>query len=171
MRHLILVAALFALACTPSRPMEKVPQPPAITAVDDGAPRAPLQVRWNVLSDAGGRLKVEAVIERRSALRSPVTVMVEVPAGLQLVSGQTTLEVPADAPAGASSLALEFSYTSTPLADLVLVADLAGARMGVHAVASYRFGRPEPTQARPAPTGPSLQVGGRDLGPSIPLGK
>jgi hypothetical protein len=169
MRSIVLSAAVLVAGCTPSRPLEKASPPAAEIAADDAAPRAPLLVRWQLVSDANGSLKVEAVLERRVTLRTPVTVQIEVPAGLQLVSGQTALEIPAGAAPGSTSLPLEFRYAGTPPDDLRLVADSAGAKLGVHAVASYRFGRPEPAQARPTPSGPSLKAGGLDLGPSVQI--
>jgi len=173
MRHLVLLASLLAGGCALDGRNDKpaaLPSPaPIVTA--DNAPKAPVRIRWRVLSDQGGRLKIEAVLERLVPLRVPVTVRVEVPPGLQLLSGATSFEIPADAPPGETSMPLEFSYADVPPTDLKVVADAFGYSMGVHAADTYRFGRPEPQPVRPQPSGPNIKVGNTDLGPAIQIDK
>jgi hypothetical protein len=170
MRHLALLASLLSAGCALDARGGKIPiSPPPGIAVADGAPKAPLHIRWRVLSDEDGRLQIEAILERRVRLDAPIGVRVEVPSGLRLVSGQTSFQVPAQMQPGETKVLFEFSHAGPPPEDLKVVADSTGASMGVHASDSYRFGRPEPKSPRPRPEGPSIVVGDKDLGPAIPL--
>ena len=142
-------------------------------ATETAAPEIPVRVRWNVISDAGGRLLVDAVVVRRAPLRFPVSVRVRVPAGLTWVSGPTRFEVPADGQTGESMTRLEFSYRGAPPAgDLELVGDAGdpGAGVGIHAADAYRFGRTVDVK-KPAPSGPDVKIGDKNLGPAVPIGK
>ncbi len=174
MKPTILLACLLtATACSSNGPSPKVAvaRDVARTGSGEGAPETPLQVRWQVLSDAGGRLSIAAVVERKAMLSSPIDVHVEVPTGLQLMSGQTSFLLPPNVQPGETTTTFEFSYAAAPAGDLKLVADLSGGAMGVHATDTYRFGRPEPQPVRPQPTGPSIKLGDTDLGPAIQIDK
>ena len=167
----ILACLLAATACSSNGPSPKiaVARDVARAGSGEGAPEAPLQLRWQVLSDAGGRLSIAAVVVRKAVLDSPIDVHVEVPAGLHLVSGQTSFQLPPNAQPGETTTTFEFTYATVPAGDLKLVADLSGGAMGVHATDTYRFGRPEPQPVRPQPTGPSIKIGDTDLGPAIQI--
>lgn len=163
----ILVLSLVA-ACAAAAP-EATGAPPAAT--ETAAPEIPVRVRWNVVSDAGGRLVVDAVVMRRASLRFPVSVRVVVPAGLTWMSGPTRFVVPADGRTGESMTRLEFSYRGAPPAgDLELVGDAGEPGVGLHATDAYRFGRTVDVK-RPAPSGPAVKIGDKDLGPAVPIGK
>jgi hypothetical protein len=128
-------------------------------------------VRWAPISDSGGRLRLEGHIELKALLAAPVNVHVEIPRGLELVSGETAFQIPADTTPGDVVRAFEFAYQEAPVEDLKLVADLSGGTFGVHAADAYRFGRHEPQPVRPQPTGPSIKLGDTDLGPAIQIDK
>jgi hypothetical protein len=133
------------------------------------APQTPLRVRWKVLSDSGGRLVADAVVERRAQLRFPVEVRLSLPEQLTLVSGTAPFVVPADGQTGELVRRFEFAYTgSPPPGDLMLIADARDTGLGIHATDSYRFGRHSETK-KPQTTGPGIFYGDKDLGPAIPL--
>lgn len=155
-------------ACAAAAP-EATGAPQAAT--ETAAPEFPVRVRWNVVSDAGGRLVVDAVVGRRAPLRFPVSVRVVIPAGLTLMSGPTRFEIPADGRTGESMTRLEFSYRGAPPAgDLQLIGDAGETGAGMHATDAYRFGRTVDVK-RPAPSGPDVKIGDKDLGPAVPIGK
>jgi hypothetical protein len=163
---------LLVTACTTNSSAANRATPPpeaSTTAVEPDAARAPLLVRWQVLSDTGGTLRVSAVVTRKAKFRVPIDVQVNVPEGLRLVSGETSFQLGADLQPGETVAALEFTYTTIPQGDLQLVASASGPGMGVRAADAYRFGRPEPVPPRPQATGPAVKVGNVNLGPSIPL--
>jgi hypothetical protein len=54
-----------------------------------------------------------------------------------------------------------------PADDLVLEVDAAGPGFGFYAEDAYRFGRPGKTMAPLDAEGPSLKIGGVDLGSSV----
>ncbi|SRR6266849_3894410 len=139
-------------------------------AASNAAPQTPMRVRWNVLSDHNGHLAIEAIVERRASLSFPVSVRVEIPPGLSLVSGLLQFEVPADGQTGESATRLEFTYSgAAPTGDLMIIADAHAPGVGIHATDVYRFGRIEPAQVRPQPSGPNIKVGDKDLGPAIQI--
>ncbi len=166
---LLTIAASLAAACAAAAPGPA--DDGTARAADNAAPELPLRVRWRVISDAGGRLVVDAIVVRRAQLRFPVSVRVQVPAGLTLVSGPPAFVVPADGRTGESVTRLELSYHGAPPAgDLELVGDAVGTGVGIHATDAYRFGRNVEVK-RPAPAGPSVKIGDKDLGPAVPIGR
>lgn len=58
-----------------------------------------------------------------------------------------------------------------PADDLVVIADVRGVASGVHAVAHYRFGRPEPRQPELPRSAPIRTTDGQVVGAPIPLSK
>ena len=141
----------------------------ASATASESAAQTPMFVRWQVQSDSGGRLLITAVLTRRASLRVPIDLHVEVPQGLQLVSGPTDLKLEPNLPPGQTEVALEFQYSTPPAGDLKVIAVANGNGMGVHATDAYRFGRPAPTSAQPQPGGTSHRIGNVDLGPAVPL--
>ncbi len=171
MRHLMLLASFVAVGCTMGGRDGKTAVRAEQHALDiprDG-PQSPLVVQWKVNSDQGGTLRIDAVLTLRSALPLPVSVHVEMPPGLELVSGQTSFEIPANTDPGDTVASFTFQYASTPSLNLKVVADASGPTMGVHATDEYRFGRPEPQPVRPQPTGPTIKIGDTELGPAIQI--
>lgn len=169
----VLACSLAVIACSASTGNGRAAAQPdaANNVVAEDAARVPLLVRWQLLSEAGGRLRISAVVVRRSLMRVPIDVHVEVPPGLQLVSGTTAFQIEANLQPGETVNTLEFTYSSTPSEGLKLVADARSSGMGVHATDVYRFGRPAPQQPRPQPSGPNNKVGDVDLGPAIQIDK
>jgi hypothetical protein len=141
----------------------------ASATASESAAQTPLFVRWQVQSDSGGRLLITAVLTRRASLRVPVELHVEVPQGLQLVSGSTDLKLEPNLPPGQTEVQLEFQYATPPAGDLKVVAIASGNGMGVHATDTYRFGRAAPASTQPQPGGATHRIGNVDLGPSVPL--
>ena len=169
----VLACSLAVIACSASTGNGRAAAQPdaAQNAVSEDAARTPLFVRWQMLSDEGGRLRISAVVVRRTLLRVPIDVHVEVPPGLQLVAGTTAFQLEANLQPGETVSTLEFTYSGTPSKDLKLIADASGTGMGVHATDVYRFGRPAPEAPRPQPSGPINKVGDVDLGPAIEIDK
>jgi len=166
---LLTIAVPLVAACAAAAPAPAANG--AVPATETAAPEIPLRVRWSVVSDAGGRLVVDAVVLRRAQLRFPVSIRVQIPAGLTLMSGPAKFEVPVDGQTGESVTRLEFSYQGAPPSgDLELVGDAVDPGVGIHATDSYRFGRKVDVK-RPEPTGPNVKIGDKDLGPSVPIGK
>jgi hypothetical protein len=163
------VCCLSLTACTTASSSRPAAPESATPAVGEDAARAPLFVHWQLLSDEGGRLRVSAVVVRKATFRVPIDVRVEVPEGLQLVSGQTAFQIAPGLTPGETTSTLEFTYLSAPRTDLKLVAHASGPGMGVQATGVYRFGRAESKATPPQPTGPAVQVGNLNLGPSIPI--
>ncbi len=175
MNRLILLALLpLSSACRTSGPNGTPPaqlSEPERVASAETAPQSPLLARWQVLSDAGGRLRISAILDRKVAFVVPIEVQVRIPSGLRMLSGQSSFQVPPNTPPGETSVTFEFAYTSVPTADLNLVADVGSNAMGVHATVSYRFGRREPEPIRPERSGPNVKFGTTDLGPAIETDK
>ena len=63
----------------------------------------------------------------------------------------------------------EFTFATPPKDDAHLKLDGDGAGMGFHYDVPYRFGRSAPADVDPAATGPSVEIGGKKFGPSVPL--
>jgi hypothetical protein len=167
-----LAALVFAVplvaACAAAGPAPTPAPPPAGESL---APEIPVRVRWKVISDEGGRLVVDAIVERRAPLSFPVSVRVEAPPGLTLASGAMQFQVPADGATGETARRLEFTYAgSPPSGDLNLVGDGGQTGVGIHATDAYRFGRTAPVK-RPEMSGPNIKFGDKDLGPAIPIRK
>ena len=119
---LLTIAVPLVAACAAAAPAPAANG--AVPATETAAPEIPLRVRWSVVSDAGGRLVVDAVVLRRAQLRFPVSIRVQIPAGLTLMSGPAKFEVPVDGQTGESVTRLEFSYQGAPPSgDLELVGD------------------------------------------------
>jgi hypothetical protein len=116
-------------------------------------------------------LRIAAVIDQKAVFDLPIDVRVELPTGLQLVSGQPAFQMPPSTQPGETTVTFEFTYAAVPSGDLKLVADVSGAAMGVHATDTYRFGRAEVPAVVPQPTGPSIKLGDTDLGPGIQIDK
>ncbi len=170
---LILICSLAVTACSASTGNDRptTPLDAKHDAINEDAALAPLHVRWQLLSDEGGRLRISAVVAHLAVLRVPIDVRVEVPAGLQPVSGPTAFQLEANLKPGETVTTLEFAYSRIPQGDLKLIAHASGSGMGIHATDVYRFGRSAPQPPRPQPSGPNIKAGNVDLGPAIQIDK
>ncbi len=151
---LLLLAACSSAAQAPPEPAHR--------------PSAPVLLSVEVVSGepvAGGRLELRAHLEHQGPWPYPIAVEWQLPAGVLLVSGSPASVV---APGEPSVVAVDLARV--PAEDLVVTASSRGPNAGFHAKASYRFGRPEPAPRQgPEKTGPSTEVNGHDLGPSVPM--
>jgi hypothetical protein len=139
------------------------------TANSTGRQETPLTVRWMVMSRTEKSVTLTARVDRRAALSTPVKVAVVAPKGVTLAGGAAEFSIsPSDGPS-VTDTTYVLSFSEVPTEDIVLTADVSGSGFGVHATDVYRFGRPAPVVALPQPTGPHLQLGGQDLGASVPL--
>ena len=159
---LTVISILVSTCSTASRP----PETPILVTPD--APQVPLFVRWKPVSDEGGRTVLDAMISRRSAFASTISVRLEIPDGLTLVDGEPQFAIDGSE-VGDVTRRYIFTYATAPIEDLVLIADVRGVGMGVHATDRFHFGVVEATRAAPVADGPHLILNGRDMGPSVPL--
>lgn len=156
-----LVVFVLVSACSVSRP--------ASAPVVSQRAEAPVVVSWVVKSAEAGRVSLVARVDRRAPLAVPLKVSVVVPANVKVVSGQTAFELPASREAEVTERSFVFSFDQVPSEDLRLVAEVHEESFGLHAEDVYRFGRPAPVVEGPQRSGPSIQVGGHDLGQGVPL--
>lgn len=156
------------IGCSLPRSSEQQPSSSQPSAVSNRA-EAPVFVSWVVKASDANSVNLVARVTRRAPLAVPLKVSVIVPATVKVVSGQTAFEVPASREAGVTESPFVFSYEKAPLEDLRLVADIREPGFGLHAEDVYRFGRPVPVVEVPKAVGPSIEVGGHDLGQGVPL--
>lgn len=138
------------------------PPPPT----DRAAP--PVTVTVEVMTGVpvvGSRMTLRGRIDRHAEWRAPIAAHFELPRGAVLRGGVTEAMVAS----GTGDLEIEIELDTLPKDDLVFSADSRTSSSGFHAVATYRFGRPEPLQPDPPKTGPSSNLNGVDLGPSVSM--
>lgn len=150
-----------ALAKTPAAaPAEQKPQM--------GPHKSPVTVKLSGPEQvvAGQDIEVIADIEQRAG-SVPVTLELQLPDGVRLVSGEAEELLPA----GNGKLQRRFvvHVDRVPTSDIEVVADTSSSSFGAHAKSVYRFGRPEPRFAEPPRSGKPLTVGGREVGRPIQL--
>jgi hypothetical protein len=163
----LLAACSAAPAPEPVARLARAPAP-ALAPAPARNPRAPVVVAVEVVSGApiaGTRMTLHARVDRRAPWTGPIAVEFRLPAGVRRTAGTgaTVVSGTADGPD------VEIELATVPSDDLVVAASSTMVGAGFHAEARYRFGRPEPVITGPARTGPSTQVNGVDLGPSIPM--
>lgn len=131
-------------------------------------PTAPVILSVEVVSGEpipGARLALRARLTQQGVWPYPIAVEWKVPDGARLVTGSVASVVAEGEPQ-----VVELDLARVPAEDLVVTASSRGPDAGFTAKASYRFGRPDPGPRRgPDKTGPSTQVNGHDLGPSVPM--
>lgn len=171
---LILAAVLMLAGCqrpvnTPANGMPDSPKPhdEQSEASLSHNPGPPVVVEWEEKSLDANSAHVIARIDRRIVLTVPVQVEVRLPEGAELDSGLSRFSIPANEEAGISEIPYVIRFPSTPKGDLELVADVQTPAFGVHAKATYRFGRPAPTDLIKKPTGPVRRFGNVELGRAI----
>lgn len=164
---IILVGSLSMLGCTkpPAQtslsatpvPAERLHRAPLAVSVD--GPKAPV---------AGAEFDIKVLVERVGGARGSVTLVVALPAGVDLVQG--TLRETVGGTEGRIERTLKVRASAIPDEDLKIIASSSGHGWGVRATGAYRFGRPEPRLPQPPRSGPPLIVHGHNLGQGIPLG-
>lgn len=172
----LLAPLLVVTACSQEPPVNaSTPAPrddgPATRTIVDG-PQAPVVVSLEVVSgkpEPGATLQLRARVHA-AGWRLPINMDLDLPAGATLVRGKRQVTLTRSSPGRADEL-VDFTIQlgQVPLADVVVVADSHSSKGGVHAEATYRFGRPEPVPAAPAKTGPELSTPRARFGPSTPI--
>ena len=157
-RPVLFALVLSLVGCRPAPELEHTTKP-----------LPPVQVAWQELHRSATQVLLIARVERRAALTFPLQLSVRLPAGTALVSGRGRLTLPPNAEAAVDEELMTFTYAQTPEDDLELLIDGVAIDVGIHARAAYRFGRSPPQHRVVAPTGPELWVGGKNLGPSVPV--
>lgn len=132
------------------------------------APRAPMTVEWLLQGEPSDRLTLVARVNRYAPLMVATTVTVTTPSGVQLVSGRTSWVVPGSELTGPVDEVLVFDVGGVHGGEILLSADAEGANFGVHAKKAYALGAPSQKAVPPPAMGPSLEIGNRDFGPSVP---
>ncbi len=170
MRIVSLVFVLALVGCAPgtgtARPDPAGTPDPAATR---SAPGAPMTVEWLYRGETAGRLTLVARVNRVAPIRIPITVTVSVPPGVRLVSGRSSWIVDGSGATGPVDETLVLEVTRSGPQEVLLAADAETAHFGVHARKSYALGPTQPKAlSAPMGSGPALQVGGHDFGPSVP---
>lgn len=171
------LAAAFALALAACANPSPPPQTPAtapahVQQMPEPTVRleSPVKVRWEERALSATGATVVAHVERLNAVPVPLLLRVEVPDGVTLKSGRKDVPLAPNAEPGTVSEVYELAFAQPPAGDLVLRVDGDTEGMGFHFQVPYRFGRPAPEAAAPAPTGPAFMKGGKSMGGTIPLG-
>ena len=162
MRTVLFAAALALCACQPT-----IQQAPS----RDTTVRAELPVRVSWVETARGTdfASLAVRVERIAPLDTPFTVDVTMPAGVTVKSGRTHFTLTPNVEAATVVEPLVLSFTAPPAQDAMLAVDAETGALGFHFRVPYRFGRPPPPERPPEANGPSITLGTRSLGPSIPI--
>lgn len=166
----------FASACGASGVTDNVSRPPEGVASKPVEPEVIASQRGPVASaligpdetpSSGESLVLEGIVAQRIPSDATVRVRLSLPAGVQLLEGSSDQRLPATAAPRTEALRFVIRPSAIPDQDALLIVDLRGDGFGYHAEHRYRFGRKEPTLVAPTRDGPSVQVNGKDLGPSV----
>ena len=180
MNRTSLLLVLASLGCTVAS-SPTAPQTPAPVTTAPTAPHeigAPVLVSWIVREEpasasrqggAPGHYLLSARVAQPGYLGLPLQVSVELPPGVSLVRGPARWVVQPAAPGTVNETVLEVLAPAVPADDLLLVADAQGEHAGVHAVARYRFGRPEPVAPSPPLAQGDTVIHGHNLGRAVQM--
>jgi hypothetical protein len=116
----------------------------------------------------GDKLSLEVDVEVKQT-SEPLSLRIQVPAGVTLVDGATE-ETLVASPRILRTLQLQVGQI--PPEDLRVEVEQRGPNWGVRATASYRFGRPEPMLPQPETLGvrrPGIPGAAIPLSPRLPL--
>jgi hypothetical protein len=119
------------------------------------------------LPGIGEALVLEGIVIQRVPSEATVHIKLVLPDGVQLLEGSRDQRLPATDVPRTDSLRFVIRPKNMPTEDAVLIVDVRGDGFGYHAEHRYRFGRHEPVPSAPPRQGPSLQLHGKDLGPSV----
>lgn len=178
MRNVLVVVVAVAVGCASSPPTERAGSVTAGTAsppVVANSPKAPMTVEWLLKGEANGTLTLVARVNRHAPMRVPVTVAVNVPPGVQIVSGKASWVIEPSESIEPVDETLVVNVVQSGTHDILLAADAEGANFGVHAKKTYSVGSSragassaEAKTTTPSSSGPNLEVGGHNFGPSVP---
>lgn len=171
MRNVIsMMLLVLAVGCAPKSVPARSDAAPADAPapVASSSPRAPMTVDWIRQGESGGRLTLVARVNRNAPIRIPATVTVSVPAGVRVVSGRTSWVIEGSESTSPVEETLVFEVLQAGPQEILLAADAETANFGVHAKKAYKLGQAAQKATVPATTGPALEVGGHDFGPSVP---
>jgi hypothetical protein len=146
----------------------------------EGAERAPVIARWTEKSRAGRRLVLASQLEYSVPLEVALDVSVETPPGVTLVSGEPAFRTSPGPTAQLTPDEREYVFDVAPDAagEIVLSASFRSAAAGLFAKDTYPVGAPSPAafvmgtalaEHRAREGGPSVELGGVDLGAPVPL--
>ncbi|HEY3445700.1 MAG TPA: hypothetical protein VGK67_05010 [Myxococcales bacterium] len=157
------IAAVLPLAlsaCASQKPASE----PAFADEGQQAGGVPITAKWSIPTVEGGQTHIAARIRHLMAV--PVEVQIQVPEGVQVVSGRTRFTIAADGP----KVVIEKFVLQGELADtaeLVVVADAAGSDFGIHG--KDVFTKKPKVLVQPNQDGPAVKVGNKSLGNAVPM--
>lgn len=171
-----LLAAAWLGAChdaAPPEPTSAVAPPvsarSAPQAPELGPHKSPVTVALHgpAQVSAGQDFELLAEVEQLAGSQAQVSLTLQLPEGVRLVSGQTSELLPS----GNGKLLRRFvvHVDQVPSADIEAVASTQSMSFGARAQSAYRFGRPEPRFRAPERPEKALRVGGKDVGRPILL--
>lgn len=168
MKQLVLAGLLAVLtqACANPSTAQQEAKAPLDTTV---RLQSPVKVSWEELSRSGTQAVVLAKVERVTKLAIPFLLTVELPAGVKVLEGRTSLQLLPNTEAVTITERLVLGFDAPPADDVQLKLDGDTTAMGFHFKVPYRFGRAAPEDRGPAATGPEFKKGDTSFGPSIPL--
>ena len=155
------VAALSLGACASQKPAAE----PTFTEDPQGS-TVPITIKWSLPRIENG--DTHLAVRVRHLMAVAVEVKIQIPEGVQVVSGRTSFTIPADGPkVVVEPLVLRGTLADT--AELTAAADAAGADFGIHGKDVYRV----KSKVEPVPNegGPEIKVGNHNLGNAVPMGK
>lgn len=162
-----LFAAVLATSCLlgPACASQKPASEPTF-ADDPQGGTVPITAKWSIPKVEGGDTHIAVRIKHLMAV--PVEVKILVPEGVEVVSGRTAFSIPADGPKSVvEPLVLRGTLADT--AELVVQADAGGTDFGIHGKDVYRV-KPK-AEPKPNEAGPEINVGAKNLGKAVPMGK
>jgi hypothetical protein len=165
---IMIVAAALGCAGKNSSAPSAAPESSSTNGHASSSPRVPMTVEWILKGKDGSRLTLVARVNRNAPVKVETFVNVTFPAGVTLVSGRQSWTVPGSDSVGAVDETLVFEVPHGASGEILLAADVSGSNFGIHAKKAYPLAEPLQKATAPSSPGPTLEVGGRDYGPSVP---
>jgi hypothetical protein len=140
----------------------------ANTAICADEGQIPLQASWAGTPDPLMASPLRLQVELMRMIPADLSVSIELPPGVQLVSpSMTDFVVPAVDGVTSEVIDLVVSYGALPSSDLIVRVSGGGLDWGFHDELVYRFGRPEPFLPSIAATGPAAAPSGTQSLPGV----
>lgn len=156
----IAVASLSLSACASPKTVAE----PAFADEGQASGSVPITAKWSIPTIDGEDTHIAVRIRHLMAV--PVDVKVELPEGVQVVSGRTSFTIPADGPkVVVEKLVLKGELSDA--AELVVLADAAGQDFGIHG--KDVFSKKPKVVPQPNQDGPEVKVGNKNLGNAVPM--